>query len=234
MSKVYTKIVWDMTTLKIKEECHYEYFGEFSLFCGPSGGEKAIAGEQSALFSQLTAQSQAVFGAGSQVFNQLMGTFSPLVAAGPGQYGFSAAEDAAMRSAAITGIGQGVKNAQQVAAEQAAAKGGIIPSGAQAAQQAQIATAGGIATGQAETGITEAGYQQGRQNWATAVQGELGLPGVFSPATSAGSAASGAGQAAFGSQQQMAAQSDQWVGALGGVLGSLGGAAVKGLTAGVG
>jgi hypothetical protein len=160
-----------------------------------------------------------------------MGTFSPIVAAGPGQYGFTTPEDQAMRSAAITGIGQGVKNAQQVAAERGATLGGgnaIVPSGAQAAQAAQIATAGGIATGQAETGITQAGYQQGRQNWLSAVQGEFAAPGVFNPATSAGSAASGAGAQAFGSQQQMAQQSDQWVGALGGVLGGLAGGATKG------
>jgi hypothetical protein len=186
--------------------------------------ELATMGQQSGLFTQMLNQSRDIFGASSNVFNQLMTSFAPIVAAGPNQYGFAVPQDINLRSGAISDIGTAVKNAQQASAEQAAAVGGgnvAIPSGARMAEQARINTAGGIETARELGQITQAGYNQGRQNWLSAVQGELAAPGVFNPATQAGSAANLAGQAAFNSENALKVKQGGWGGALGGVLGNV-------------
>ena len=167
-----------------------------------------------------------------------MGAFSPLVQAGPNQYGYSATQDAALRSQAITQGGVEAKNVQQAVGDQFAASGGgagymgragasggevMIPSGARTAEAGRIDTALAENTSNQLLNITNQGYQQGRQNWASAVQGELAAPGLFNPATSAGSAAGTIGQSAFGMQDtlQKERKSSGVMGALGGVLGGI-------------
>jgi hypothetical protein len=218
--------------------------------CGPSGGTRTAAGEvastaaaQTAAYQQAISQAQSIFGASSSVFNQLQSAFSPILAQGPGQSGYTQGELQNLRSQAITQSGQAYQNAAQAAGERsAAAYGGtqFLPSGANAAIQGNIATAGAAQTANELSQINTNNAALGNQNWLSAAKILGGSPDVFSPATSALQASTGAGQAAitggqanFNTQNSLAQQNNWWqplVGqAIGGVLGGLTGGLAGGL-----
>ena len=207
--------------------------------CGPSGGEQAAANamkqtsqEQNQAYQQARSQAQSIFGSSSQVFNQLTSAFSPILAAGPGQSGYTAGELQNLNSQAVTSTGQAYRNAAQAAEERGAAAGGgntLLPSGATAAVQGNIAAQGASQTANELSQIQTNNANIGRQNWLSAAGVLSGAPNVFSPATSALGTSTGVGQAAqsgnqqvFGNQQELAKENNWWqplVGqALGGVL----------------
>jgi hypothetical protein len=143
-------------------------------------------------------QAQQVFGNSSQVFNDLVSAFSPVVAAGPNQEGFSAAEKSNLDSAAITNTGQAYKNASQAAKENEASVGGgntALPSGSQIGTDLSVAEGAAQQTAREENQINEADYQTGRQNFFQAATDLAEAPNVFNPATSAESAAVNSGVA---------------------------------------
>jgi len=206
--------------------------------CGASSQEKqALANEQQigqaqkSAFEQLTSQAQSIFGSSSQIFNDLTSAFQPILAAGPGQNGYSPAELANLRSEAITQSGQQYRSAAQAAGERSAAAGGgntFLPSGATAQMQANIASQGAAQTAGELSQINTNNANIGRQNWLSAANVLSGAPNVFSPATSAGSAATGAGSAAmggqqdiFGTAQQVNKENNWWQPIVGGVLGGV-------------
>lgn len=197
--------------------------------CGASKQQGQIAGSQQNFYSQMINQASQVFGNSSSVFNQLVKTFSPTVANGPNQYGFSAAQDANLRSGAITQAGQGYRNEKQALGDQQAAAGGgraVMPAGYTAAQNAALATNYGNQTSNALSQITETGYEQGNKNYNEAVQGLGAAPSVFATATGASGAATGAGSAAASTANQIATQDNSWVSSVTGALGSIAGAAL--------
>ena len=78
-------------------------------------------------------------------FSRTYFEFRTVVAAGPGQSGFTAPELANLQSQAVTQGGIATRNAQQAAGERAAAAGGgttILPNGATLGMNANIAEAG--------------------------------------------------------------------------------------------
>ena len=142
-----------------------------------------------------------VFGNSSQIFKDLSSSFAPVVAAGPGQGGFTAPELANLQSQAVTQGGIATRNAQQAAGERAAAAGGgttVLPNGATLGMNANIAEAGAAQTAGNLANINLQNAQLGRQNWLQAAGVLAGAPGVFGTATGAGNAATGAGSAAMG------------------------------------
>src|SRR5690242_15199946 len=130
---VTTKFVISMVTGEVLEHEFYEYNGPVAFACGATDGMQNVAGELNSFFKGAIGQAQDVFGASSGVFKSLMNAFAPIVAAGPGQRGFSLAESQALKSSAITNTGIAAKNAKQAAGEELAAVGGgnmpQLPSG---------------------------------------------------------------------------------------------------------
>lgn len=196
--------------------------------CGASDEQKSTYQDQQAITNQLMQQSQQIFGASSSVFNDLMKTLSPIVAAGPGQKGYSPAEEAALKSEAITDTGEAYKHARTAVREHQAAQGGgteVLPGGAAVSADINLANQGAAQTAKNLSQINISNYETGRQNFNTAV-GELEqAPGVFNPATGAGSAATGAGSAQAETANQISQSNNSWMtavsGALGGITGSL-------------
>lgn len=167
--------------------------------CGASKDQTQILQEQKQNFDQMSSQAASVFGDASQVFQSLQSSFAPIVAAGPGQQGYTPAEEAALKSSAITNTGNAYRNAAAAAGERGSAAGGgttILPSGAQMGQQAAIAEAGAGATASALNNIDVQSAELGRQNWLNAAGILGGATGTFGASTGAGSAATGAGSAA--------------------------------------
>ena len=195
--------------------------------CGATSGEKSVAAGQSSLFNTATSQAQQEFGDSSTAFGDLMSAFTPIAAAGPSQQGWSPAELSTINSAAITNTGAQYKAADTAVKEATAAYGGgnvALPSGAEIAPQLATSEAGAQQTASELNANLVADYQQGNQNWKTAVAGIEGAPGVFNAPNSATSAATGSGTAAFQSQNTIA-QAPTWgsvaMGALGDVAGAV-------------
>src|ERR1700689_3100073 len=99
MKFINTKVVIDMDSGTVLEKIGFWEDGSIELACGPSGGEQAAGNamkqtsqEQNQAYQQAMSQAQSIFGSSSQIFNQLTSAFSPILAAGPGQSGYTAGE----------------------------------------------------------------------------------------------------------------------------------------------
>lgn len=219
-SKQYTKI----------SDKSYDYYGEVELACGASPDQEAVQDAQMGYMAQAASQSAAIFGADSQVYSSLMATFAPIVAAGPGQEGFSPAEKANLNSEAITETGQSYKNAKEAVGESQSSVGGgntSLPSGTQTGEDLQLAESGANQTASELGQITQADYNQGNQNYNQAVAGEMAAPGVFNGATSAVNSLTGSSSAAGNTANQIAQENNSWVQGVTGALGGIAAAAVN-------
>lgn len=233
--KVYTKITFQMTEvgiLKVSEES-YEYDGPVALCCGASSQQQNTANTQSATYQQFTQQAQQVFGNSSTVFNDLINTFAPTLAAGPNQQGFSQAEQSALNSNAITTTGQAYRNAKQAVGESEAAQGGgnvgDVTGGSKTATDLGIAESAAAQTSSELNQIQQENYAVGRQNYDTAASGLESATNVFNPATSMDNATTTSGEAAANTENEIAQQNNSWVGAVTGILGDVAGVATGGV-----
>jgi hypothetical protein len=150
--------------------------------CGTHGSEKAAAASQSAFTKSMLSQASTVFGADSGVFNTMKNAYSQLLAAGPSQQGFSAAQQSAMNASAITnGANQARFVNAQIAGKQAGAGGGNAPnaSGIGSGARAQVAEAIAGQTAGSLNQIQQENWAQGNKNWQVAGQGLREAPGVF-------------------------------------------------------
>lgn len=199
--------------------------------CGATSLMKTIGGEQSQFFTTLMQQAQTVFGNASSVFQDLKNTFSPILAAGPNQEGFSGAEKTALNSQVTEGTANTYAKASTALSEQQAAKGGgnsSIPSGADQQQKEQLAASAAASESGQKLAVEQADYEQGRQNWVTAAQGLSGATSVFNPATGAAGAATQGGGAAASTANDISQADNSWANAAFGALGQVGGAVVSG------
>src|ERR1700744_741925 len=128
MNRIYTKIVYqwngsEYVLDRSKTTCYYSN-SPLQLAFGASAAQNAAQQQQAAFATQSMQQASQVFGNSSTVFNDLVNTFAPTVAAGPNQEGFSAAEKANLQSQAITNSGQAYRNAAQAVGEAESAQNG--------------------------------------------------------------------------------------------------------------
>jgi len=188
------------------------------------GGADQNAQAQEQFYSTLTSNYNSMFSNYTSSLDFMQGQLKPIIQAGPGQFGFSGGETAALRSGATQTTAAEYGQAAKAVGEKMATAGGgntYVPSGAATQVQASLASAGAGQEAGAQNQITEAGYQQGQQNYWSALGG---YAGVMPNPNSFGSTAVGGGQAAS-SAIQTEIQADQgWMGALGGALGGAGSA----------
>jgi len=188
------------------------------------GGADANEQAQANFYSTLTQNYSQMFGDYTSALNYFQGQLTPIINAGPGQFGFTGAETAALRSGATETTATQYGNAAKAIGEKMATAGGgntYIPSGAATQMQGQLASAGASQEAQSQNAITQAGYQQGQQNYWSALGaygGSMPNPNAFAQsAVGAGGDVNNAIEAEV--------QADQgWMGALGGALGGLGSA----------
>lgn len=233
--KIITKCegIWNGRAYVTVYEETMAWHGPVALACGPSGAESAIGQSQQNFMTQLQTQAGSVFGSSSQVFNSLMNTFSPIVAAGPNQQGFSPALLANLNSQAITQTGQAYQNAKAAVGNQLSAEGGgnvALPSGSTVGANLSLAESAANETSKQLSQITQENYATGRQNYEQAVQGMEAAPGVFNAATGAANAATNAGTAAANTANQIAQQRTSWMQPVIGALSGIAGAATGGMT----
>jgi len=173
-----------------------------------------------------------------QIQAAVKGQIDPILQAGAGQYGYTTAEDTALRTQAGEGTAQGFAAAQRALQQRLAAQGGgtsnvNITSGGSRDLQATLAAQTAAEQSRENLGITTSGYDIGRQMWTQAVNTEEGLAQSWNPNTFAGTAISAGSSAASEANTIAAQQNQMWgsiLGALGGVAGSAaGGWAMKGM-----
>lgn len=201
---------------------------------GASDSEKNIAQQQSSYYNTLQNDYKTQFTNQSNILNSLNKSLSPIVNAGVGQYGFSNAEDASMRNQSTSGTASAYKSAKQATGEAQAAQGGgdsFIGSGVKAQTNAQLANSAASTEANQQLGITQQGYQQGRQNYFGAVNQEQQVASTYNPSGYA-SAANSAGNSAFSSADTV--NKEDQAGSASGIIGGLAGGALSAFAGGMG
>jgi hypothetical protein len=232
--KIFTQIIyrWNGTRYVIDSSKSFDYAGPIALMCGPTGAQNAIQGQQSQFSQQLTQQAGTIFGSSSNVFNDLVGSFAPTVAAGPSQNGFSAQEKSGLDSQAITDTGNAYKNAKAAVGDAASAVGGgntgDVTGGSTTGADLSVANAAAAQTSDELGQINLADEQQGQQNYDNAASGLLNSTSVFNPSTDASGAATKQQSATADTANQIATQDNSWMQAVSGALGAVGGAVATG------
>lgn len=132
-------------------------------------------------------------GTNANILKELTGSLTPIVEAGPGQFGFTPSEAAAMRTDAAEQLNAAGANATNAVRSAVASQGGgttFLPSGSSASILGALAQDTAVKEAEAQSGITQAGYAQGNKNWLAATQELAGAPGELeNPITGAGDAA---------------------------------------------
>jgi len=229
MTKIITKAVLDMRTMQWIPELEesYVYLGEIAL-CKETDAQKESAQTLTNLTNQLQGVFAQNFGAQTAIMNNINNSIKATIAAGPSQYGYSAQEDAALRTQADTGTAQAYRQASQATNEQLAAVGGgntFLPSGTAAVLKANNANAAAARRSNQNLAITSAGWQQGNQNYNNAVGFGAQQEQILNPAAYSSQALSG-GTAAFNANTTIANEPTTG-GVIGGILGSAAGSVVS-------
>lgn len=199
--------------------------------CGASGQQKAAQANEVKVSDLLRTDMQLVFGKNQNLLDTLTKSLSPTVQAGPNQYGYAPGQDAAMRTQAkeqLAAAGQQATNATRNAV---AAQGGMnLPSGSEEAIEAGLAQSQANQQAIAQLGITQQGYEAGRQNYFQSVSDMASAPGQLeNPATQAGVAASGAAGQQMQGATDITNANNAWMAPVGGMIGAVGGAALGNL-----
>jgi hypothetical protein len=226
---VYSRISLNLATGEVTAIEGFFYDGSVALCCGtqpgPSSDQKEIAGQQKQFYSTLMSNYQTQFAGQSAILQSLQNAFTPILQAGPGQYGFSDKEDAALRTQASAGTAGAYRMAAQATGQQTAARGGgnqFLPTGADTQLQQQNAMRAAEQESSQQLGITATGYAQGRENFFNSAR-TLGATAEMYNPTGYASQATGAGHDAFGSATQNWKETPQkdWGAILGGVGGGI-------------
>jgi len=188
---------------------------------------------QTAFYEQLAANYGKDFGDFEGTKDSLLAKIQPIIDAGPGQYGFAAPEDAAIRGAAIDADAASAQNAQVATQQQIKAQNGgadLIPTGAadELRQQGDVDAAKKLSSDQ--NTITQAGYKAGQENYEGALTADENVLGMMNPNAFAGATTSGGSSAtgAVNAATNAAAASDSWMSLAGGALGGVSGALTLG------
>src|SRR5271169_6080209 len=152
MKKIITKAVLCLDTMQwipALEES-YLYSGPLDLCLGgATKGEKGIATDEETFLENMQGEQQTQFQNEQTAQNQIEKAWSPIVAGGAYQYGFSTAEDEQLRGNIVNAgatATQNTENAALLREQQATGGAGGGPSGATQALNAQIAATGAQST----------------------------------------------------------------------------------------
>ena len=167
------------------------FFGQTAFAKGASAQQTDIGQSQQNFTNQLMANYGQQFQNQNAILGTLQNSLNPIVQAGPNQFGFSKAETNNLNSQALQGTGQQYANASKALGQQQAAQGGgnsYLPTGAQAQQQAGLAASAANQTSNQLMGVQQAGYQQGYNQYQSAVGQLGGVAGMYNPTGYAGEA----------------------------------------------
>lgn len=193
--------------------------------CGASAAQNQLAGEQAAFYQELSQNYSTVFPEQQQILSALTSEFSPILAAGPSQQGFSPQQLTSLQTEASDTTAQAAQQADvALGAKEAAQGGGAIPSGANLQLEAGLLSSAAQENAGLQNQITQEDYATGRENFLTAASALSGTASLENP-NSFASAATQSGEAANTSLANIASENDSWYNALLGSVGGIFGAA---------
>ena len=167
---------------------------------GPSSAQTAMQQSEADFYkTQIQAYNKA-YANFSELQDVLKQQFQPILDRGAGQMGYTPDELTALRTQATEGTATNFQAAQRGLQQRIAAQGGgtsnvNITGGPSQQLQEELASATAAEQSKENLGITQSGYDVGREMWGEAVKGTEGLasgwnPNSFSQSTvSAGNAA---------------------------------------------
>jgi hypothetical protein len=214
----------------VEEESKWFWDNRQPALCKATQEEKDLAAKQSAFYSTMTQAYQSQFTKQSAILDAINAVWKPVMEAGSDQYGFTDAEDTALRTQATEGTAAEYKKAQQAVQQSMSARGGgneLLPSGVDEQIKSSVAASAASDQSARNLNITQQGYERGYQKFLAATNALSGVGTQYNPLGYASSSID-AGNSAFNSAQTIAMQDSAWTGMLGGMLGSLGGAAITG------
>ena len=190
-----------------------------------SPAQNQLASEQSAFYQELAQNYATVFPEQQQILGALTSEFSPILAAGPSQTGFSPQELTSLQTEASDTTAQAAQQADvALQGKEAAMGGGEIPSGANLQLEAGLLNSAAQQNAGLQNQITQENYAEGYQNFLTAAN-ELGSTASLENPNGVAGTATGAGNAANQSLSNIASENDSWYNALLGSVGGIFGAA---------
>ena len=214
------------------------FFGQVAFAKGASSQQTDLANSQQNFYNTMSANYSQQFANQNAILGTLQSSLNPIVQAGPDQFGFSKAETNNLNSQALQGTGQQYANASKSLGQQQAAQGGgnsYLPTGAQAQQQASLAAGAANQTSNQLMGVQQAGYQQGYNQYQSAVGQLGGVAGMYNP-NGVASGANDAGGVANSEANQVAQMNNAaspW-NLVGGILGGAASVGLDAFTGGLG
>jgi hypothetical protein len=202
---------------------------------GASQQQNQISDEEKQFYETLTQQYNTVFGQNQAITGALTSTFQPILAAGPGQSGFTPSETNALQTQNIENVATDYAQAQKATADVLAARGGgntFLPSSVDANLIARNANLAAQSRAQGQNQITQANYAQGNQNFLTAANVLGSTAGLLNPTGYAGSATN-AGNSAANEANAITTQNNSLWNSVIGSLGGIAGQAASGFTGGL-
>lgn len=195
-----------------------------------SDAQNQLQDQQMDFFKNLESQDSQTFGEFQDILPQITAAYSPILAAGPNQYGFSTAETNDLNTQADTGTATTYADASRALKEQQAARGGgntYLPSGVDDAESESLLSDAAAKSADQKLQIKQAGYQQGQQNFAQATQALTGEQSILNP-QGAASVATSSGSAAGTTANQIESENESWETPLIGAVGAVGAAGLTG------
>ncbi len=179
-------------------------------------------------YKEGTAHAETTFGEDQALLKQMQDVYSPILAKGPNQEGFSAPERANLESQAIEGTARNYSSAARAVGSQIAARGGgdiAMPSGGEMQLKEEVAAAAAGEQSREEQQITQADYEQGYREFTQATDALSTVSSHYNP-TGYMAAATSAGSAAEKTASDINAEQNSWMAPVMGAVGALGGAVI--------
>lgn len=198
---------------------------------GPSSTQLQLQQEEADFYATQIQAYKTAYKNFSTLQDTLNAQFAPILAKGPNQFGFSDAEVQNLNTIATEGTATNYAKAKQALQQDIATEGGgtsnvNLTSGGSDQLREELASEGAATTSAEEEQIQQAGYQQGYNEYQSAVAGEEELAAGWNPNTFAGSTTSAAGAANNEANVVAQEQNSTWnavLGALGGIAGGVAG-----------
>lgn len=194
---------------------------------GASASQQELQQEQIQFYQQGMQESQATFGEQQELLKQMEAVYSPILAKGPNQEGFSAAEKTALDAQATQGTATNYGEAARAVGENLAAEGGgnPLPSGSAEQVKEEVAAAAAGQEASEESQILQADYAQGYKEFSDAGASLSVASGQLNPAAFE-NAATSAGSAAETTAEQINQENNSWETAAIGAVAGLGSSAM--------
>jgi hypothetical protein len=150
---------------------------------GPSAQMKTTAAQQTSLANSLFADYNQRFQGQSDILSQLRSSYAPLIAAGPGQQGFTSPVLAALNTQAINNSAAASRNARQAAGNFSAGQNNTsgLTSGITKQINASVDSQAANNLASTQDQITQANYKQGRENYFAALNGDQSVAQMENP-----------------------------------------------------